>query len=88
MHRISDDELQTLLVVAIKTAPRPVRQAMRKAKLPLEVDKATGDLARHLAAQISNDSKMVISTELVSNHGNNGRPGRWGVNEPKPIVDH
>lgn len=84
MHRIDDDYLETMIAVAIKTAPKTVRQGLRS-KLPVIRDKAATELAQHIVNDISSGSRMVISTELVNNIGNSGRAGIWGVDEPCPV---
>ena len=86
MHRIDDEALANIVAVAVRTAPATVKQGPRSRR-PVERDQAIGELARHVARQLSNDSTMVIRTELVDNIGCNGRPGIWGMDEPDPTVD-
>lgn len=38
----------------------------------------------HIVGHLSNDSTMVIKTEIVGAIGCSGRPGIWGVDEPDP----
>lgn len=83
MHRIDNDYLETIISVAIKTAPKTVKQGMRS-KLPVVRDEAIRRIAKHVADQINNDSVMVVRTELVDKIGSNGRPGVWGVDEVNP----
>lgn len=85
MHRIEDDYLETLVAVAIKTAPKTVQQGMRS-KLPTVRDAAISLIAKHIVRQLSNDSTMVIKTEIVGAIGCNGRPGVWGLDEPDPTA--
>lgn len=85
MHRIDNDYLETIVAVAIKTAPKAVKQGMRS-KLPTVSDAAVSCIAKHIADHLSNDSTMVIKTEIVSAIGCNGRPGIWGVDEPDPTA--
>ena len=86
MHRIDDEALANIVAVAVRTAPATVKQGLRSRR-PVVRDQAIGQLARHVARQLSNDSTMVIRTELVDNIGCNGRPGIWGMDEPDPTVD-
>ena len=85
MHRISDSYLETMIVVAIKTAPKTVKQGMRS-KLPVVRDRTVSELARHIVSEISSESRMVISTELVGTIGSAGRAGVWGVDESDPVA--
>jgi hypothetical protein len=85
MHRIDNDYLETLVAVAIKTAPKTVKQGMRS-KLPTVRDAAVFHIAKHIVGQLSNDSTMVIRTEIVGAVGCTGRPGVWGVDEPNPTA--
>tara|TARA_R110001599_G_scaffold8639_1_gene41819 strand:+ start:5188 stop:5445 length:258 start_codon:yes stop_codon:yes gene_type:complete len=85
MHRIDNDYLETIVAVAIKTAPKAVKQGMRS-KLPTVSDAAVSCIAKHIADHLSNDSTMVIKTEIVGAIGCNGRPGIWGVDEPDPTA--
>jgi flagellar basal body-associated protein FliL len=64
MHRIENDYLETIVAVAIKTAPKTVKHAMRS-KLPAVRDEAVSHIARHIVSHLSNDSTMVIKTEIV-----------------------
>ena len=85
MHRIDNDYLEAIVSVAIKTAPKTVRQGMRS-KLPTVSDAAVFHIAKHIVGQLSNDRTMVIRTEIVGAVGCTGRPGVWGVDEPDPTA--
>ena len=85
MHRIENDYLETIVAVAIKTAPKTVKQGLRS-KLPTVSDAAVSQIAKHIADHLSNDSTMVIKTEIVGAIGCSGRPGIWGVDEPDPTA--
>tara|TARA_R110000796_G_scaffold8843_29_gene29306 strand:+ start:33875 stop:34132 length:258 start_codon:yes stop_codon:yes gene_type:complete len=85
MHRLDNGYLETIVAVAIKTAPKTVKQGMRS-KLPTVSDAAVSRIAKHIADQLSNDSMMVIKTEIVGAIGCNGRSGIWGVDEPDPTA--
>tara|TARA_R110002094_G_scaffold213862_1_gene184330 strand:- start:110 stop:367 length:258 start_codon:yes stop_codon:yes gene_type:complete len=85
MHRIDNDYLETIVAVAIKTAPKMVRQGMRS-KLPTVSDAAVSHIAKHIVGHLSNGSTMVIKTEIVDAIGCSGRPGVWGVDEPDPTA--
>lgn len=85
MHRIDNDYLEAIVAVAIKTAPKTVKQGMRS-KLPTVRDAAVSHIAKHIVSHLSNGSTMVIKTELVDSLGCSGRPGVWGVHEPDPTT--
>lgn len=85
MHRIDNDYLEKIVAVAIKTAPKTVKQGMRS-KLPAVSDAAVTHIAKHIVSHLSNDSTMVIKTEIVGAIGCSGRPGLWGVDEPDPAA--
>jgi hypothetical protein len=85
MHRIDNDYLEAIVTVAIKTAPRTVKQGLRS-KLPAVRDAAVSHIAKHIVGQLSNDSTMVIRTEIMGAVGCTGRPGVWGVDEPDPTA--
>ena len=85
MHRIDNDYLATIVAVAIKTAPKTVKQGMRS-KLPAVRDAAVSHIGKHIVSHLSNDSTMVIRTEIVGAVGCSGNPGAWGVDEPDPTA--
>lgn len=84
MHRITDYELKTIIHVAIKTAPKTVKQGLRS-KLPIQNDSAVSQLAAYIVSHISNDSYMVIQTDFVkAEKPVNDYLGKWGIHEPDP----
>ncbi len=85
MHRIENDYLEVVVAVAIKTAPKLVKQGMRS-KLPTVHDAAVSQIAKHVVSQLSNDSTMIIKTEIVGAIGCFGGASVWGVDEPDPTA--
>jgi flagellar basal body-associated protein FliL len=85
MHRIDNDYLEAIVTVATKAAPRTVKQGLRS-KLPAVRDAAMSLIAKHIVSHLSNDSTMVIRTEIMGAVGCTGRPGVWGVDEPDPMA--
>tara|TARA_R110001606_G_scaffold88649_2_gene199637 strand:+ start:24491 stop:24790 length:300 start_codon:yes stop_codon:yes gene_type:complete len=85
MHRIDNEYLETMIAVAIKTAPKTVKQGMRSS-LPAVRDEAVSHIAKHIVGHLSNASTMVIKTEIVGAIGCSGRPGVWGLDEPNPTA--
>lgn len=84
MHRITDHELKTIIHVAIKTAPKKVKQGLRS-KLPIQNDSAVSQLAADIVSHISNHSYMVIQTDFVkAEKPVNDYLGKWGIHEPDP----
>lgn len=84
MERISDERLAILIRVAIKTAPKTIKQGLRS-KLALQNDKAVAELAADIVSHISNDSYMVIQTGFVTtDKPTNEHLGIWGFHEPDP----
>lgn len=81
MHRVDRQTLEAMIVVTLKRAPKDARRGL-SAKLPIETDKAADTLARLIADQLDNTSRMVIEAE--------DRPGayrlrEWGIDEPYPV---
>ena len=85
MHRVSRIDLESLVVVALATAPALVRSKL-KSKLPHEADEARDALARSICDKIDNDAYMVIVTEMIAKTTPYPRRGKWGVDEPVPAV--
>jgi len=85
MHRVSRIDLESLVVVALATAPALVRSKL-KSKLPHEADEARDALARSICDKIDNDAYMVIVTEMVATMTPYPRRGHWGRDEPVPAV--
>lgn len=83
--RIDNNYLEILVAVAIKTAPKTLQPGMQS-RLQAVRDAAVSHIARHVVSQLSNDSTMVIKTEIVGALGCSARPGVWGVDEPDPTA--
>ena len=84
MHRVARRDLETLVFVAIATAPSAIKRGL-KSKLLAERDKARKDLTRSICEKLDNDSYMVIVTELIG-EAYQARLGKWGVEEPVPAT--
>lgn len=82
MHRLSRRQIETVVAVTIATAPPLVKSRLRS-KLTTDKDWARAELAKMIAAQVDNDSSMVVVTELLG-LGPNDRRGSWDVHEPAP----
>ena len=79
MHRLSRDEIETLLYVALKRVPKSTINRLRS--LPRESDKAAEELAAMLAAQIDGESMCVVRADI---NPKTLTPGRFGVDEEWP----
>jgi len=84
MHRLSRQEIETLVAVTLATAPHLVKSKLRS-KLTTDKDWARGELAKLIAAQFDNDSSMVVVTEMLRAMPYD-RPGKWGIDEPVPAT--
>lgn len=84
MHRVERDDLVTLLVVALRTAPAHIKQGLRS-KQAMDSDKASGALAELLAKRFDNKSYMVIAADMVPAHPSGERIGIFGLDEPDPF---
>jgi hypothetical protein len=60
MKRIDRKELSILIAVAIKCAPKLVRRGLI-GKLPLETDKAAGDLTEIILRQVDGEHRGVFT---------------------------
>ena len=85
MHRVSRIDLESLVVVALATAPALIKSKLRS-RLPHEADEARDALARSICDKIDNDAYMVIVTEMIAKTTPYPRRGHWGVDEPVPAV--
>ena len=65
MHRVSRIDLESLVVVALATAPALIKSKLRS-RLPHEADEARDALARSICDKIDNDAYMVIVTEMIA----------------------
>jgi hypothetical protein len=82
MRRLSRQEIEDRIAVKLATADKVVQQRMRS-KLTSDRDWAREKLAEAIAAQLDNESSMVITTETVG-LAPHQKPGKWGVDEPPP----
>jgi hypothetical protein len=82
MRRLSRKEIENLIAVTLATAPPLVKSKLRS-KLTSDKDWARGELAKLIAAQVDNDSSMVIVTEMLRLIPYDRR-GKWGVDEVAP----
>lgn len=82
MHRLSRQEIETLVAVTIATAP-PLLKSKLRSKLTTDKDWARQELAKLIAAQVDNDSSMVVVTEMLRLIPYDRR-GKWGIDEPAP----
>ena len=78
MHRMSRRDLESRVFVSIQCAPKLLKRSMERDG-GLAGEAAFIALAKHICAQIDNDSHMVIQTEHLSH-----RMGKWDVDEPSP----
>ena len=81
MRRVTQDEIEMIVYVAIKVAPGPIKNKLRTSN-PSESDAAAEKLAKNIAAQLSNGSLAVFEADRVCQGDSGLLPGRWGVNEP------
>ncbi|WP_294124087.1 hypothetical protein [Sphingomonas sp.] len=87
MHRLTREQITTMFVVALATADKVALSRFRSKKR-LDIEAGCEKLAAALAAKLDNDSSMVIVTEIVPapEGGIQCRPGKWGVDEPDPMI--
>ena len=85
VSRVSRNDLQSLVFVALACASDAIRHGL-KSKLLEERDKARRALARSICEKIDNDSYMVIVTEMIATTTPYPRRGEWGVDEPAPAT--
>lgn len=83
MRRLSRSEIETTIAVTLATAPRLVRSRLRS-KLTTDKDWARKELAKTIAAQLDNDSSMVIVVTALVHYDSYSVLGKWGADEAPP----
>jgi hypothetical protein len=84
MHRVSRNDLETMLSVALRAAPKHVKHRLRS-KLATEADLASDALAAVLADRLDNRSYMVVAADMVKQQPCGERIGIFGVDEADPF---
>ena len=84
MHRISRFDLFSIIYGVIACIRLKRRTGSRQIHASLETQQGASAVAEMICEAIDNDSKMVISTEMVGQTW--PRLGKWGVDEPVPAI--
>ena len=84
MHRISRQDLFSTIYGVIACSRLKRRTGGRQIYASLDTQQGASAVAELICQAIDNDSKMVISTEMVGQTW--PRPGKWGVDEPVPAI--
>lgn len=82
MHRMSRSDLETILSLAISTAPKVIKQLSRSRSIE-HVEWSTREMIKHICDQVDSESRMVIQTERKPGAEVYGM-GKWDVDEPSP----
>ena len=85
MRRISPDEIRYRIYVLLRTYSRSVKRQL-VAKLPLEGDKATAEIADAIAEKIAGGDYRVIAPDLERTLNDGQVPGRWSEDDPDPTT--
>jgi hypothetical protein len=83
MRRLTRQEIETIIAVKLATAPPLVRTRLRS-RLTTDKDWARKELAKSIAAQLDNNSSMVIVVTALAHYDSYSVPGKWDVDEPAP----
>lgn len=84
MHRISRQDLFSTIYGVIACSRLKRRSAGRQVHASLDTQQGAAAVAELICDAIDNDSKMVISAEMVGHTW--PRLGKWGVDEPVPAT--
>ena len=84
MHRLPRKDLEMIIGVAMKTAPKLIRRRI-ESRDPFEAERGEREMVEYICGKIDNDSYMVIVAELVGECASQRR-GKFGVEEPMPAT--
>jgi len=82
MHRISRTDLYHTIYGVIACSRLKRRSAGRQIHTSLDTQEGASKVTELICDAIDNDSKMVISTEMLP--GTWPHLGKWGIDEPVP----
>ena len=84
MYRLARQDLEMIISVAMKTAPKLIRRRM-ESRNPDEAERGEREMVEYICSKIDNDSYMVIVAEMVGRCASQRR-GKFGVDEPVPAT--